>query len=164
MSDRSRPPDDFAGDRRGSSTTLTHVLTLGLTVVLISGLVFAGGALSESQREQAAQAGLKTVGERTVSELVRVDSFVADGNHTVVSLRTEHAETIAGHSYVVELSTDPTQCGSPPCLRLRTANSGVEVTLALVVETPVAPSSVSGGNFRIVFDGSSLSLEPGVPA
>jgi hypothetical protein len=154
----------LGGDRRGASTTLTHVLTLGLTVVLVSGLVIAGSSLSDSQRDRAARAGLSTVGERTVSELVRVDSLVGDGERDELTLRTQHAETIAGQTYVVELSTDPAVCGSPPCLVLETTDPAAELALDLAIETPVSQSSVAGGNFRIVYDGSTISLRGAGPA
>jgi hypothetical protein len=139
---------------------MTHVLTVGITAILISGLLIGVSGMVDDQRERAIRTTLETVGERLSTELAYVDEMATGA--TNVSLGTEHPRTVAGRTYTVALTGDPGRCGgTSPCLRLETESPGVRVVVPVSVDAPISESTVPGGNLRLVYDGS-LRIEQGV--
>lgn len=146
---------------RGVSIAVSHALTIAITTLVISGLVIAAGGIVRDQREQSSRQELRTIGERLVTEIARVDTLAGSDARTTVSLRTDHPLDVAGSPYHVHLSTSTAQCSAPPCLVLRASGTDVVITLDVVSDTPVADSTATGGRVVIVYDGSAIHLETG---
>lgn len=152
-------PASIRDDRRGASIALTHVLTMGITAILVSGLLVGMSGMVDDQRERAIRNSLETVGERLATETSYVEEM--SPRSSGVTLRVEHPRTVAGRTYVVGLLTDPSQCdGAPPCLWLHTDSPGVTIVVPVPLDVPVADATVPGGDLRIVYDGQ-LTIEEG---
>jgi hypothetical protein len=152
-------PASVRDDRRGASIALTHVLTMGITAILVSGLLVGMSGMVDDQRERAIRNSLETIGERLATETSYVEEM--SPRSSGVTLRVEHPRMVAGRTYVVGLLTDPSQCdGAPPCLRLHTDSPGVTVVVPVPLDVPVADATVPGGDLRIVYDGQ-LTIEEG---
>ncbi|WP_312910396.1 DUF7266 family protein [Natronosalvus caseinilyticus] len=147
---------------RGVSIAITHVLTLGITTVLVAGLLISAGTLLESQTDRSAQQSLETIGERLSGEISAVDRMAA-GNGTT-NLTVDHPSMVASNRYTVTLLDNET-CADQPlltnatnCMRLSAQSADIDVYVP--VTAPVNDgSSVSGGTIRIVHDGDKVTLE-----
>ncbi|WP_255170021.1 DUF7266 family protein [Natrononativus amylolyticus] len=156
----------FRNDDRAVSITVTHVITLGITAVLISGLMLGAGSLLESETERSAEGSLKTIGERLSGELSDADRLATEDDDKV-TLRTSHPQRVASSTYTVELYDE---CDEPDawmireyedeneneikdsCLKLSADNE--DVTVFVPVSANVAEDSEArGGSIEIVSTG-----------
>lgn len=151
-------------DDRGVSIAVTHVLTLGITAVLITGLMLGAGSLLETERERSAEGSLETIGERLSGELSSVDRIASDGD--TVTLRTTHPQRVASSTYKVELHDD---CGGTDpdapliddgaCLELTADDEDVTVFVPVsVAEDDLADSEARGGTIEIEYDGGEITI------
>lgn len=169
----SRPEDrrqwgrgSLTADRRGASISITHVLTLGITAVLVAGLLLAAGTFLDTQRERAVEQNIRVVGERLADEFVQVDRLLAGGGREA-GMRTVHLDRLGDQRYTVQLVHEGT-AGCPDtrpvtdaCLVLETTAPETTYVVELMNESRVTPSTASGGNVRFVTDGGSISVESG---
>ncbi|MFC7136779.1 hypothetical protein ACFQRB_10330 [Halobaculum litoreum] len=128
------------------------MLTLGITALLISGLLVAAGGTVDSQREATTREGLEVVGQQLAGRLVAADRLVAAGADEVV-VRGSYPDTIAGTTYTVEVVP-----GDPATIALSTTSVDVRVSVSAATATPVAAASVSGGDLEIVYTGADLEV------
>jgi hypothetical protein len=140
-------------DDRGSSPLVTHVLTVGITAMLMIGLLASAGTFLQSQQEHSARQQLRDVGGDMSRQFVRLDQLHQDRRVETVALNTSHPGTLTGQSYTVFLERTP-----EPHLRLRMAATSLNVTVPLGVQTSVAESQTSPGSMTIYlcpYDGPS---------
>lgn len=152
----------FVADQRGVSSPLTSVLVLGITTVLITGLIIGASGFAEDQRRSTVTSELTIVGERTASELVRVDEMALNDPHSTVTVRTDHPDRVAGEQYTVSLTNDIDACGSggrAPCLVLAAHETDVEVVVSVRLRMGVVDSTTTGGDLQFTYDGSKLVVE-----
>lgn len=146
-------------DDRAVSVAVTHVLTIGITTVLISGLLLGAGNLLDQQSDRAGERELRAIGDRIATELVTASEQGKRANATV-AIRTTHPSRVVGDDYVVELD-DSSDCfasnGYDGCLTL--SSSGSDLTVEVPVSTPagvaVDPATVSGDSIVVVYDPAS---------
>jgi hypothetical protein len=151
-------------DRRGVSISVTHVLTLAITALLISGLLIGiGGYLSDFQQSTTREE-LSAIGERLAGEFVRAETL-ARLQYAEVELRTNHPQFVGGSVYTIQLGNSASVCGTttPPCFVLDSSGTDVSVTVGVQSTVPVAPSSTAGGDVVIVYDGSAITIEGDEP-
>lgn len=138
-------------DDRGVSSTVTHVLALGITAILISGLLLSAATVVEDQRENSAREQLRTVGNRISAELSRAAVLAQHGGN--VSIRTSHPHQIAGEEYTVRLLTgadcDTDLFHTDACLSLATQGGGTSVMVPVRNETGVSLARTGAGSFTI---------------
>jgi len=145
----------FSTDDRGVSTALTHVLTIGITTVLISGLFIGTTTMLEGQKDRAAYQEMGTIGDRLAAELTAVDQAAKGtptGNATVL---VEHPSTVAGSSYRIQLANDSSACDTwdpNTCLILSASQTSEDVEVPLRTSMPIEESSVTGGDIRITYN------------
>lgn len=159
--------DDDADGRRAASVTVSHVLTIAITTVLVSTLLVGSADLLADQRERAVREELNAVGQRVSLELSRTGTLAATGTDGSASLSVAHPPSVVDAGYTIRLTDDPEQCSAapPPCLVLSTTDPAVTVTVPVRVGGPDGPalsatdSEVTGGRFRIVVGGGSVTLE-----
>lgn len=142
-------------DRRGSSTALGYVLSLGIAAILISGLIAAGGGLMENQRDQSARTELEVVGQ-TLAEEVTSAGQLADCPSCELRLRVDLPTRVAGGAYRVTV-TDTADTGIYRIV-LNTSVTDVSVSVRLRTRLPVDQTSVAGGPVVIVYDSGSLEV------
>lgn len=145
--------------RRGVSTVVGYVISLGIMSVLITGLVLATGTYVETQREQTASAELEVIGQRLSGDLSAAARLGAAGSTTnTVTIRRNFPETVAGLRYTVELSGGPN-----PELTLTTDSPDIEVVVEVALtdddtsgthdDIEAQRSTVSGGEITVSYDG-----------
>lgn len=132
---------------RGLSTALGYVLTLGITVILVSGLFIAGGNFVDSQREEVVRTELDIVGEQVVTHVNAADRLNESSTYEAnVTIEQRFPSNVVGTSYRISVEEDG------PRLRLTTERPSVEVTIPVTNTTNVADSSASGGAIVIRYD------------
>ena len=149
---------------RGVSIAITHVLTIAITTVLISGLLISAGALLEGERDRSADRSLETIGERLAGELSKVDSMATDDSANA-SMTVRHPARAASERYTVTLRED---CGpdaplledGTSCLHLSTQSGSVDVYVPVTVDVN-GESEVNGGAIKIVHEDGEITLERG---
>ncbi|MFP8889390.1 hypothetical protein ACLI4U_06425 [Natrialbaceae archaeon A-CW2] len=148
---------------RGVSIAITHVLTIAITTVLISGLLISAGALLEGERDRSADRSLETIGERLAGELSKVDSMATDDD-TTVNMTVNHPARAASERYTVTLRET---CNEAPllengtsCLHLTTQSGNVDVYVPVTVDVD-GDSEVHGGAIEIVHEDGDIRLERG---
>ena len=151
-------------DDRGVSIALTLVLTIGITTVLVAGLLLGASGLLEDRKTGAAQTELRTLGNRIAEDVANVD-HEADGASGQIVLETNHPEQVSGSGYAVSLyGTSAAECGTyqsnadVACLVMESPQANVQIIVPFRASTPITESSASGGDFFIVYDGSTLSI------
>jgi len=143
-------------DRRGASTALGYVLSLGISAVLITGLIVAGGGIMESQREQAARTELSVIGQ-TIADDVASASRLADCDSCELTLRIDVPARVAGESYLVDVvEVDPPHTYR---LDLTTGRSGVTTAVTVRTRLPLVETSVAGGSLVVEYDSAAGELE-----
>ncbi|RQG99676.1 DUF7266 family protein [Natrarchaeobius oligotrophus] len=148
---------------RALSTAVTHVLTMGITTILVAGLLMSSGTLIEVQSDRSAEQSLETIGERLAGEIADVDRLGGDGD--AVNVTASHPETVAGSTYRIELEErsacagDPLLDGNADCLRLTANGADVEVIVPIASESDLEyGSTATGGTIEIEHDGTAIGI------
>ncbi|WP_435345691.1 DUF7266 family protein [Haloarchaeobius sp. HRN-SO-5] len=162
-------------DDRGVSIAITHVLTIGITTILVAGLLVGTSGLLQDEKSNAARDELRTIGNRIVSDLSHVD-HTTDGSTGEMTLETEHPAQVSGSGYAVRLyEPGSSECapydtapynddGKTACLVLESSEARANIVVPFRNDTAVTESSVSGGDLYIVYDGSSIRLSSDRPS
>ena len=150
-------------DRRAVSVTITHVLTIGITTILISGLLIGTGTLLDSQKDRATYDEKSTIGDRLASEITAVEQSAlrSDDDDVDVVVRTEHPRQLSGGQYFVTLSDACDVWERDYCLELDSGQTDtVEVPLHLEEDPDEDDLNepVQGGEIWIQSDGDGITL------
>lgn len=153
------------GDDRGTSIAITHVLTIGITTLLIAVLLTGAGGLLETETDRSAETSLETVGERLAGEIHSVDQLASENSDGTVTVTANHPRTVANSGYTVEL-LEPDDCadtplldGSTECLEL--TSQGADVTTHVPVKTDTSletGASAPGGTIEVSTDGDEITI------
>ncbi|ELZ43695.1 hypothetical protein C464_16137 [Halorubrum coriense DSM 10284] len=144
-------------DRRGVSVALTHVLTMGITSVLIAGLIITAGGAVETQRERAVQGELTTIGERLGTELTALDR-AAESTNSTMTVETSHPERVVNTRYRVRLTSNHSDCRTDACLVLDARTTETPVVIAVRDGIDTVESSALGGELRLVHNGTAVRV------
>lgn len=139
---------DFASDDRAVSVTVNYALNLLVATLLVGGVLTATGGMVEDRRTSAVRTELEVVGERVAADLMAADRLAAvgtagAGTDPTVVVSVSLPERVAGTRYEVSIEN------SPPRIVLTSEHPDVEVTVGFHHDTPVAPTTVHGGDLRI---------------
>lgn len=158
----------FTRDDRGVSVAVTHVLTVGITAILISGLLISASSLLETEQERSTEAALETIGERIANEIASVDQTTSSND--TITVQTSHQRSVAGSQYTVTLQDSTCSSDryplvdSGPCVVLESRGEDVTVAVPLATEAAVEEGvSVTGGPIVITRNSTTgeLTLEDG---
>ncbi|WP_049925988.1 DUF7266 family protein [Halopiger goleimassiliensis] len=143
-------------DERAVSITVTHALTIGITTILISGLLLSAGGMLERETERSTDQSLETIGERLAGEIQSVDRMAGDDGQ--VNVTTDHPRRIGSRAYTVSLGTGD-DCDGPlledgsDCVIL-TLRDDAPVYVPLETDADLeTDSSVRGGGIEVSYDG-----------
>lgn len=148
------------------SVAVTHVLTIGITTILIAMLLMGGSAMLDSETERSTETSLETVGERLAGEIDNVDRIVDDEDDEA-TIVADHPRTVANSGYTVTLlpmgacegDHAPLLDGSNPCLKLSSHEGGVTVHVPVAVDADInEESSAAGGSIEVVHDGETIEI------
>jgi len=148
----------FLTDQRGVSVALTHVLTMGITAVLITGLIIAASGVIDTQRERAVQGELTTIGERLAAELTALDR-VANSTNSTMTIETAHPKMVVNSRYQVRLISDSSVCQTGSCITLNAQGAEASVVISIDENINVINSTVSGGEIQLIHDGTEVQIK-----
>jgi len=129
---------------RAVSTAVGYVLTLGITTILISGLLIAAGGVVEDRRDATSRDSLDVVGQRIAANLMAADRLAETDGATAVEVVVDVPDRIAGSGYTVRVNA------STSTLVLDPDSIDTIRRVTFVTSTPVTATAVQGGSLRIV--------------
>lgn len=147
---RSRPH----GSDRGVSTAVGYSLTLGISSLLIVGLLVTAGGFVDDRRGTTVRQELSVVGQQIAADLNGADRLVRAGGDEV-TVRSSLPVEVTGVRYRVEVV--PT-AGGGATLRLSTDTPRVTVEVGVSTRTTVAPTEFDGGDVVVRWTGSDLEV------
>jgi hypothetical protein len=147
-----RTPDrEIRGDERSSSVTLNYVLVLGITAILVSGLILAGGVFVENQRDKAIRGELTVIGTHLASNVEQVDRYVQAGEDPSAAYVNQTFQRQAtGQNYDVRLEPNDGDPG-PPQLVLTASSTDVTVRVNVSTQTDVSETVAQGGTISVFY-------------
>jgi hypothetical protein len=139
-------------DERGTNTVVTHVLAIGISTLLVLGILLAGSSYIQDQREISTQEELNTIGNRLASEVSQLDDLRSQGGN--VSMVVEHPRKIAGSTYDVRVASgaecDTSSFSTPRCLVLTPSDIDTVERIPIRIDNDVEIRQVDPGRFRLV--------------
>lgn len=141
---------------RGVSTTLNYVLGLAIALILITGLLVAGGTFVENQRDQSIRTELSVLAEQVSSDVMMADRLAeTTSDNRSVRVSRDLPPRVAGSSYEISV-----EGGSDPQVVIQTTDPEITVRIPVKTSTPIESSSVSGGATAVNYTASDrLALE-----
>ncbi len=139
------------GTDRGISPVFGYVLTLGISTLLVSGLLIAAGGFVEDQREATSRSELRVIGQQVSADIAAADRLNRTDGASEVAISRGLPERVVGSQYSISLRTDgngPT----PTYLRLTTVEPNVTVEVGVTTITDVQETTVSGGEIVVEYE------------
>lgn len=146
---------------RAASTAVGYVLTLGITLLLVVGLLSVSVTLVEDQRSRAVNAELSVLGNRLAADLASADSMVrAADTPATASVRVALPDRVAGGQYRISID-ERADAGGYYRYRLVLESDVADTAVAVHLKTgtEVAETTVSGGSVTVAYDAGSGRLE-----
>ena len=154
-------------DDRATSIAINHVLTIGITTLLIGVLLTGAGGLLETETDRSAETSLETVGERLAGEIHSVDQLATHDDGGTVTVTAKHPRTVANSGYTVEILA-PDDCRDAPLINDSTTNEcleltsqGADVTTHVPVKTdrPLETgASAQGGTIEVATEDGNVTI------
>jgi len=95
-------------DDRGISTPVTHSLSIGITTVMIFGLIFAANGYLEDQQDAGARQQVESIGTELASQLEDAARLGDDSQRA--TLRVDQPATVMSNTYSVSLEPPGGEC------------------------------------------------------
>lgn len=141
-------------DRRGLSTAVGYALSMGITVLLVAGLLTVAGGMTTDQRERAVRSEAEVLGQRVATDLMTADRLAQAADDGVVRVRSYLPQAMAGVQYTIHVEAN----ASRSVVILETDNPDVRVVTPFRNETRVASTSVTGGPIVVSYSGTKLEV------
>ncbi|WP_254840222.1 DUF7266 family protein [Natronomonas marina] len=143
---------------RGVSPVFGYVLTLGISTLLVSGLLIAAGGFVEDQREQTSRSELRVIGQQVSADIAAADRLHRTDGASEIAITRTIPEQVVGSQYKVAVRTD-SNGPTVPYLELTATRPEVTVEIGVASETAVAESTVSGGEIVVEYESGPDELE-----
>ncbi|MDS0282978.1 DUF7266 family protein [Haloarcula onubensis] len=143
------------GDTRAVSPAVTQALTIGITTILVTGLLLSGGAFLKTEQEDIARQGLIDIGAGVSSDLVRLDQFDAASGTRNISFTSTYPDRVGGDGYRVHLTPGPTET----TIYVNTTASSFTTAVRFRNTTAVCERRVRGGTIVVAYNGTERCLE-----
>jgi type II secretory pathway pseudopilin PulG len=149
---------------RAVSITVNYVIVLGITAVLISGLLVGAGGYVQEQRESVVREGLSVIAEQVAAGIDDADRLAqAHPRNRSVRVGVDLPTRVGGESYRIQVTevTAPTNQPVRHELTLRSTGTRVSVTLTISTSVDLDERSVDGGRVVVRLAGGDLVVENG---
>lgn len=150
-----RGRSDAGKDDRGVSITLNYILALGISTVLVTGLIVAGGSFVQDQRERVIEGELEIVGQHVASNLETVDRYVraSNGSLDAAHVNQSFQSHVTGATYRILLEKNPDQ------VVVTTGRPDVTVRVNVTVDNTIDDTAFAdGGPVSVYYDGTNLVI------
>lgn len=138
---------------RALSTTVGYALNLGITALLLAGLLVGVGGHVADQRERAVDTELDRLGQHVGSKLLSADRL-ARTTDAYAAVDVDLPTRVAGQPYLI--AVEDTASGAD--VVLSTDEPAATVRVEVGTHVPVEPADLAGGDLRIVYDGATLEV------
>jgi hypothetical protein len=140
-------------DDRGVSTVVGFVLTLGITSLLVIGLLVGTSGFVDGQRQGTIRDEMEVLGQQLAADIAAADRLVRAGGDTV-SIDRPFPNDVTGLSYLITIDG-----GQPVTITLTTSDPDVSVEVTVRTVTDVAGgTTLNGGPVEVDYDESSDEL------
>lgn len=141
---------------RALSTSFSYVLTLGITTLLATVLIIAGGQFVSDQRERTVETDLQVIGEQLAADIEQVDRVVSANSSAVDTIGKNQSlpDAVAGERYRIEIMDGPNVA-----LRLWTDSPSETAIIPVHNQTAIASDTINGGDVTITYDAASDEIE-----
>ncbi|WP_135304526.1 DUF7266 family protein [Haloarcula amylovorans] len=144
-------------DTRAVSPAITQALAIGISTILVTGLLIGGAQLVTDQRESVAREGLVDVGSGITSDLVRLDQFDTARLTSNLSFQSHYPERIAGEQY--RIVVDPGPDRTTIYVNMTSRDLSTQVRFDNETEPGICPSIVNGGPVAVAYNATEPCLE-----
>lgn len=145
------------GGTRAVSPVLGYVLTLGISSMLVVGLLVGTGGFVSEQRHETMRDELEVIGQQIAADLSAADRLLRDGQPTdTVRVVRPLPNEVTGVSYQIEVDS-----GTPTTIRLTTKTPAITVEVDVRTTNTVDSSTLSGGDVAVVETGGNLEVQNG---
>lgn len=141
----------MTGEDRGVSPVFGYVLTLGISTILVSGLIIAAGGYVEDQREATSKSELRVIGQQVSADIAAADRLNRTDGASSVSISRSLPERVVGSQYSISV-VDDTNGPTRPYLQLTTVEPDVTVEVGVTTITDVRETTVSGGLIVVEYE------------
>ncbi|WP_254823723.1 DUF7266 family protein [Haloglomus halophilum] len=136
-------------DDRAVSTTVGYTLSLGISALLISGLLIAGGGFLQDQRVTSTRSELTVIGHQIAADIASADRLVGT-DASNIRVQRNLPDRVTGSAYTVEVVTSGET-------HLLLTSAEPEVTVRVDVQTQfisngLEATSVDGGDIQVAFE------------
>lgn len=141
---------------RSVSVALSYILVLGISTILITGLLIAGGTFVGDNREQVIDSELAVIGNHVAGNMEQVDRMANATQHNVgdspevASVNQSFQRLVTGSSYTVEVVD-----GDPAQVVLTATDPDVSVSVNATLHGDVRETTVIGGPISVYYDDDS---------
>lgn len=129
---------------RGASIAISHALTIGITALLISGLLLSAGSFLQNQEKRVAYQEMRELNSDLNALVHQLDQLNATGERVSVTMEPTYPRTITGEPYTVALipdAADPTS----GTLYVNLSDGRLQSVSAIATDTQLDRAVVSGG-------------------
>lgn len=135
---------------------ISYMLTVGIAMVLITGLFTSGSAIVEDQHEQTARTQLSIVGHQVAGSAEVADQLVrsTDSAPSQLTLTRSLPDRIAGSGYRLEIAP------SGDAVVVHMMGDDLSVRTRIDTETTVT-GSAQGGKIEIAYSSGDLVISNG---
>ena len=145
-------------DERAVSPVAAYVLTLGVTAMLIGGLMIASGSFVDDHRQSTAQSELKVLGQQLSADLAAADRLSRSEGTSETSIQRSLPTRVVGSHYTVSVrhgGDGPTD----PYLELEAPELDISVTVGVTSLQPVPETTVDGGDVVVEYSNGELVIQ-----
>lgn len=138
------------------SPVFAYVLTLGITTLLIAGLLIAASGYVEGQRESVAENELEVLGQQLSADIAATDRLARTDGANETWVRRDVPREVVGSTYTVHIRKD----GGPTeyYLELTSADLDISIVVGIATQTDLELTSVGGGTIVVEYDESANKI------
>lgn len=139
---------------RGVSITLNYVLALGISSILVTGLLIAGGGFVEDTRQRVVYSEMSVIGNHVAGNLEQADRLArASSGDATVQINETFQPQVTGSPYFVRLDNGSKQ------VVVNATELDVSVRINTTVQTALDDSAFAGGGtISVRYDQSNDQL------
>ncbi|WP_226010297.1 DUF7266 family protein [Halomicrobium salinisoli] len=146
-------PPRLIPDDRAVSTTVSYVITVGIALALVTGLIAAGTTMVEDQNRRTTQSQLQTIGHQVAGTLELADRTVRGSDSvTELNLTVDLPEQVVGSEYYVDVQDD--------MVAVNASDVGVSMPVDYSVERNVVErDGYEGGTLYVTYESGDLEVK-----